>query len=176
MSRRSGVVRLVTFRVGEAWYAADIAHVERVLEHGGAQSIPHMPPWMEGIIEHLGRIIPVVNLRQRFGAGSAGSSTEPSRRLLLLTLGDEVIAAAVDRVVDVRAVAPEEIAPPPALVQGITGDFLRGLVRRNDALVLVLDVTRLFSTDDRAMLSQFALVGTGFAAGGLVAAEDAGNA
>lgn len=150
MSARNPAMRLVTFGVGDSWFAADIVHVERVLRHDAVFPIPGMPAWMEGVIEHQGRVVPVVDLHRRFGL--AGDAPRGSGRLLLFTLGEDVMAAAVDRVVDVRPVAAGELAPPPRLVRGIAGDFLRGMVRQGDAMILVLDLPRLFSDDEQATL------------------------
>ncbi len=143
---RPATRRLVTFGIGEAWYAIDVAHVERVLRNEGVFPVPNMPPWMAGILEYQGRVIPVLDLRRRLGATGEGDAA--SGRLLLLTSHDDVVAAAVDRVVDVRPVADAEVAPPPALVRDAAGAFLCGVVRRNDAMVFVLDAERLLGSDD----------------------------
>ena len=168
----SATLRLVTFGVGDAWYAADIAFVERVLRREGVHPVPNMPSWMDGVLEHQGRFVPVIDLRQRFALqGSvgepspatveAGTSGEramgggSSGRLLLLSLGSEVVAAAVDRVVDVRPVLASEIAPPPRLVRGVTGEFLAGMVRRDAQVVYLLDVPKLLSPDEHRALDGF---------------------
>ncbi|MBK9407872.1 MAG: chemotaxis protein CheW [Gemmatimonadetes bacterium] len=154
MTPRAPAIRLVTFGIGDAWYAAEIAYVERVLRHEGVHPVPNMPPWMEGVLEHQGRIVPVIDLRRRFGLveGDGRAPTSGGGRLLLLSLGADVVAAAVDRVVDVRAVAEGEIASPPRLVRGVAGEFLKGMVRRDDVMVLVLDIPRLLSPDEHLAL------------------------
>lgn len=150
MTRHAAARRLVTFGIGTAWYAVDVVHVERVLRHDGVFPIPNMPSWMEGMVENRGRIVPVVDLRRRLGLdGVPGPGT---RRLLVLSLGDDVMAAAVDRVVDVRPVAEDEVTPPPGIVRGLAGECLLGVLRRDDTMVLVLDVPRLLQPDDRRLL------------------------
>ncbi|MEP7380114.1 MAG: chemotaxis protein CheW [Gemmatimonadota bacterium] len=142
--------RLVTFGIGPAWYAVDVAHVERVLRYESVVPIPTMPSWMEGIIEYHGRVVPVIDLRRRFGL--PGDVAVAGRRLLVLTLGDDVVAATVDRVVDVRPVADDAIAPPPRLARGMAGEFLIGVVRRPEGMVFVLDVARLLTPDDHQVI------------------------
>ncbi|HEX4935610.1 MAG TPA: chemotaxis protein CheW [Gemmatimonadaceae bacterium] len=164
-------LRLVTFGVGEAWYAAEIAFVERVLRREGVQPVPNMPAWMDGVLEHQGRFIPVIDLRQRFALPSPAEGAPPAARrviplganpdgsvggrLLVLSCGDDVVAAAVDRVVDVRSVAEGELAPPPRLVRGVTGEFVKGMVRRDAQVVHVLDIPRLLSPDEHRALDGF---------------------
>ena len=154
MHKLSDVSRLITFRVGGALYAADIANVERVLRHETSRPVPDMPSWMEGVLEYQGRILPVIDLRVRFGAGHHEATG--GRRLLVVSLGTEWVAAAVDQVLDVRAVAAADIAPPPAIVRGFSGEFLRGVVRRGNDLVLVLDFHRILDSSDRVSLAAVA--------------------
>ncbi len=101
---------------------------------------------MAGILEHQGRVIPVLDLRRRLGL--AGEGDAATGRLLLLASGGDVVAAAVDRVVDVRPVTDGEIAPPPPLVRGAAGEFLVGVLRRDDAMVFVLDAVRLLTSGE----------------------------
>lgn len=143
--RAAPIRRLVSFGIGEAWYAVDVAHVERVLRYEGVVPVPNMPPWMAGILEYQGRVVPVLDLRRRLGLSAEGVGA--GGRLLLLALGDDVVAAAVDRVVDVRPVTDGEIAPPPPLVRGAAGAFLCGVLRRDDTMVFVLDAARLLSAE-----------------------------
>lgn len=151
-SPRVAALRLVTFGVGDGWYAMDVTHVERVLRREGVQSIPGMPPWMEGVVEHHGRIVPVISLRLRFGIDAV--ERPATSRLLVLSLGEDLLAVSVDRVLDVRAVAPTDVTPPPRLLQGMVGAYLGGMVRHGDAMVLVLDVDRLFGADERVALDR----------------------
>lgn len=150
MSTAESVMRLVTFGVGDSWYAAEIGHVERVLRHEAVYAVPGMPEWVEGVIDYQGRVVPVVDLHRRFGLPLG--SREGAGRLLVFTLGDESIAAAVDRVIDVRTVAPGDLAPPPRLVRGTASEFLRGMVRQGEAMLLLLDLLRLLSVDEQAAL------------------------
>lgn len=144
---------LVTFGVGPAWYAADIGAVERVLRLEGVHPVPGMPAWMEGVIDYAGRVVPVVDLRRRLAAGgAAGEAAGTGGRLLVLVGDGEWLAARVDRVVDVRAVAEGDVAAAPAMVQGRAGEFVRGVFRRDGTMVFVLDVARLFSLEERDAL------------------------
>lgn len=167
--------RLVTFGIGSAWYAVDVVHVERVLRHEGVFPIPNMPAWMEGMVQYRGRILPVVNLGLRLGLN--GPAEAGGRRLLVLSLGEDIVAAAVDRVVDVRPVADGEVAPPPELVRGLAGECLRGVLRRDNTMVLLLDVARLLHPDDRRRIDDcLAQPVAGGVTGALSTAEVAANA
>ena len=144
--------QIVTFRLGEDLFAADIFAVERVLRYRAATSIPNVPSWIEGVIDYQGRVVPVISLRRRFELPTTQVASET--RILVFTIGDDWIAAIVDAVLDVTALEADALAPPPPLFRGLAGEYLRGVVRRGDRLVIVLDMTRLLSTNDRLALER----------------------
>lgn len=151
MSEAAESPRLVTFRIGADLYAADVRQVERVVRFIAPRRVPRLPEWIEGLMEHDGRVMPVVDMRRRLGAQV--SECGPQTRLLLLDVDGEWCAMIVDQVLDVRAYAIESVSPPPQLVRGHTGDLFSATVKRGDALVVVLDFTRLFTPAERRELS-----------------------
>ena len=145
-------LQIVTFRLADDLFAADIFAVERVLRWHPPTSIPNVPDWIEGVIEYQSRVVPVINLRKRFEMDSA----EPGNltRILIFNSGGEWIAATVDAVLEVTVLDAKQLNPPPPLFRGLAGEYLRGVVRRNDKLVIFLDVPRLLSTNERLSLEQ----------------------
>jgi purine-binding chemotaxis protein CheW len=155
-SQTAPATRIVTFRLGTDLFAADIIVVERVLKYEAPRAVPNLPSWIEGVFEYQGRAIPVVDLRARFGLSP--SSAGPHTRMLVLSTAGEWVAVIVDAVLDVRPIEEGDVQPPPALFRGLAGEYLRGLTRRDDDLVLLLDVDRLLQSDERLTLQ--ALSGT----------------
>jgi purine-binding chemotaxis protein CheW len=150
MSQASAPSRIVTFRLGEHLFAADIASVERVLRHEGVRAMPDMPSWMEGVIDYRGTVLPLIDLRRRFSL--AAETPGPQARVVICSANGVQAALLVDAVLDVRPVAPGDLADPPALFRGLAAEYLKGLTRRQGALVVVLDLERLLaSTDDLAL-------------------------
>jgi purine-binding chemotaxis protein CheW len=139
-------MRIVTFRCDAHLFAADILAVERVLRNEGIRSIPDMPAWMEGVIDHDRRVVPVIDLRRRFGLSAQAAG--PQSRLLVCTGGGVEAALRVDAVLDVRPVAASEMNEPPALFRGLAGSYLKGLTRREGQLVVVLDLDQLLATGE----------------------------
>ncbi len=142
--------QIVTFRIGDDLFAADIFSVERVLHFRAPTPIPNVPDWLDGVIDYQGRVVPVINLRRRFELPAADSAQET--RVLVFSVADEWIAATVDAVLDVTALDTAALAPPPPLFRGLTAEYLRGVVRRGDRLVIFLDVARLLSATERLSL------------------------
>jgi purine-binding chemotaxis protein CheW len=164
--------QIVTFRLGDDLFAADIYEVERVLRYSAPTPIPNVPGWIEGVIDYHGRVVPVINLRHRFEMPAAPSKDDA--RILVFNVAGEWIAATVDGVLDVSGLDDAAVVAPPRFFRGIAGEYLRGLVRRADRLVIVLDAARLLSTAERLVLDQST---AGAPAAELFAGEeDAGSA
>jgi purine-binding chemotaxis protein CheW len=144
--------QIVTFRLGDELFAADIFSVERVLRHTPPTPVPNVPAWIEGVIDYQGRVVPVINLRKRFELPDAPIPADG--RMLVLSVDGEWVAATVDGVLDVTILDASRLAPPPPLFRGLAAGYLRGVVRRGDRLVVFLDVPRLFSTDERIVLER----------------------
>lgn len=139
--------QIVTFRLGDELFAADINDVERVLRYAEPTPVPNVPAWVQGVIEYRSRVVPVIDLRLRFELPEA--PTNGATRLMVLTSDGEWIAAVVDAVLEVVSIGTTPLAPPPPLFDGMAADFLKGILRRNDRLIIVLDVTRLLAIRDR---------------------------
>jgi purine-binding chemotaxis protein CheW len=142
--------QVVTFRLGDDYFAADIFSVERVLRYRAPTPVPNVPDWVTGVMEYHGRILPVVDLRRRFGL--APLEARPETRILVLSAGEEWIGAIVDAVLEVASLGPGELSAPPEIFRGLSAEFLRGILRRGERLVLVLDVPNLLSAKDRLAL------------------------
>jgi len=143
----AGGHQIVTFRLGDDVFAADINDVERVLRYAEPTPIPNVPDWVQGVIEYRSRVVPVIDLRVRFELDA--SAPTGATRLMVLASEGEWIAAVVDAVMEVVSIGSVPLAPPPPLFKGMAADFLKGILRRHERLVIVLDVTRLLATKDR---------------------------
>lgn len=151
---KTEVAKLVTFRLGEDLFAADIFDVERVLRFQPPTPVPDMPEWMEGMIEYQKRVVPVIDLRRRFELPDP--QIRPETRILVLNCGGEWVAAIVDAVIEVSAVPDGQLSSPPAIFRGLAGDLLKGVVRTGERLIVVFDVQRLFSATERLVLERAA--------------------
>ena len=144
--------KLVTFRLGEDLFAADIFSVERVLRYTAPTSVPDLPGYIEGVIDYQGRVVPIVNLRRRFEMAELEVRNET--RIMILHGGGEWIGVVVDAVTAVTAFDPATVAPPPNLFRGLAGEYLKGIVRMGEKLVIFLDVERLLSSSERIALDR----------------------
>lgn len=152
---KSEAPKLVTFRLGDDLFAADIFAVERVLRYQMPRVLPDVPPWIEGVIEYQTRVVPVLNLRKRFELPALAPTGET--RIVVLNARGEWIGVVVDAVLEVTAIAMGQLSEPPAYFRGLAGEYLKGIVRHRDGgerLVIVLDVEHLLSTTERIALER----------------------
>lgn len=140
--------KMVVFRVGDDLFAAGVQSVERVLRHQAARPVPDVPAWIDGVIEYRQRVVPVINLRKRFELPPADA--RPETRTLIMHAGGEWIAVTVDAVLEVMNAG--EVASPPPFFRGLAGEYMRGLVKRGNDLVIALDVDRLLTATERLQL------------------------
>lgn len=145
-------VQVVTFRLGEDHFAVDIQVVERVLRYQQPTPVPNLPDWVEGVLDYQGRAIPVLDLRRRFSLERVAPRTET--RILVLTAGDEWLGAVVDVVLGVESVTGDQLTPPPPLFRGLAAEYLRGIARHGERLLIVLDTERLLTSTERLALQR----------------------
>ncbi|MBX9927285.1 MAG: chemotaxis protein CheW [Gemmatimonadaceae bacterium] len=145
--------QMVTFRVGDDLFAAEIRVVERVLRCSPPRPIPDLPPWMAGVIDYVGHVLPVIDLRARFELASA---TRPLARVLVVDIGGARVGAVVDEVLEVATLTAADISAPPELFKGLAGAYLQGTFSRNEQVIVVLDTHALLTSRERLLLEQAA--------------------
>ena len=144
---KTEVVKLVTFRLGADAFAAEVSSVDRVLRYVAPKSVPDLPAWIEGVIEHRGKVIPIVDMRARIGLPHVDPA--PTTRILVMNTSDGFIGAIVDVVAEVASVPQVNVTPPPPLFRGLAAHFVRGIAKVGEQLVVILDVDRVLNSDDR---------------------------
>jgi purine-binding chemotaxis protein CheW len=145
---------LVGFRVGDVSYAVPIGTVREIINPVPLTALPHPPPAVDGVADHRGEVVPVINLRARFGLGS---TTEQRReKWILIAVEGRTVGIVVDQVTDVFGTGGAELRPPPELGDGDARRGLAGVTNYDGELVFVLDVDRfrdLTAPLDHALLN-----------------------
>jgi purine-binding chemotaxis protein CheW len=123
-----------------------------VLRYVAPTAVPDLPVWIEGVIEHRSKVIPVVDMRRRIEVDEV--SITPETRILVLSTSDGWVGTIVDAVTEVAVVPAENVSPPPALFRGLAAQFVRGIAKIGEQLVIVLDVDRVLTSDDRIVFAR----------------------
>jgi purine-binding chemotaxis protein CheW len=135
---------------GEA-YGVEIGRVQEIIRMQPITRVPNGPAFIEGVTNLRGRVIPVLDLRQRFGL-HASEATRRSR-IVVAELGKHTVGLVVDGVSEVLRVPAEAVEPPSALVTTSDSAYLRGVAKLGERLVLLLDLSRILSEDDDLEIS-----------------------
>ena len=144
---KKDVVQLVIFHLGADLFAADVFAVERVLRYTQPSNVPGVPRWIEGVMPYRDTVIPVVDMRHRIELPEAPIT--PETRILVFSATGGWIAAIVDSVSEVAVVPSASVTPPPALFHGLPAQFMRGIAKLGEQVVVVLDIERVLSSTDR---------------------------
>ncbi|MFP5420845.1 MAG: chemotaxis protein CheW [Gammaproteobacteria bacterium] len=145
----------LTFTLGEALFAVGTLNVREIIEYGHLTPVPLMPPSILGVINLRGGVVPILDLRQRFGQGA----TQVSRRSCIVILEvqrsgiDQIIGIVVEAVNAVLEIPEQDIEPPPSFGSQIPTDFLIGMGKLDTRLVVLLDIGRVLSLDDLQLLA-----------------------
>lgn len=145
-------VQLACFRVGGELYALDILRIKEVIRPQKLTAVPKAPPFIEGVINLRGAVIPVVDLRRRFDQSERG--VDRGTRVVICALSGRMVGLVVDEVVEVRRYARNEVQSAPQFLRGKGAEFFLGVCRRDEDLVMVLDLERILSTDEKINLEK----------------------
>src|SRR3954470_13599676 len=142
--------QLVVFQLGAELYGVEISRVHEIIRLQTVTRVPRAPAFVEGVINLRGKVIPVVDLRRRFGLPSAEHTR--STRIVVVEIGDQVVGIVVDGVSEVLRVNTATVEPPSPVVAGIDSEYLHGIAKLTDRLVILLDLDRILGRDERRAL------------------------
>lgn len=154
-------VQLVTFQVGVEEYGLDINSITEVVRPQKITTLPRMPQFIEGVINLRGAIIPIVDLRKRFGLTEVRDNLRKMR--MMITKGaipaspgsrQELLGLVVDVVQEVIHVPKKDIEPAPEAATGAQADFITGMGKVGERLIILLDIARILSQQERSALAE----------------------
>jgi purine-binding chemotaxis protein CheW len=142
--------QLVVFQLAAEFYGVEIARVHEIIRPQSVTRVPRAPAFVDGVINLRGKVIPVLNIRQRFGLPPA----EPTRtsRIVVVEIGDQIVGIVVDAVSEVLRVSTGAIEPPGPVMAGGEAEYVSGIAKLADRLVILLDLDRMLAADDRRAL------------------------
>lgn len=140
------VSQFVGFRLGDEDYAIAITKIQEIILMKPITRLPQAPDYIEGLINLRGAVIPVVNLRKRFGLPAL--EVDDETRTIVVNVQDRTVGCVVDAVTRVMRLNREQIQPSPLGTVAESGRYVAGLARIDERLLIVLDVERLFQFDD----------------------------
>ncbi|HOP82668.1 MAG TPA: chemotaxis protein CheW [Fervidobacterium sp.] len=147
-------LKFLTFHIGDEVFAINISKVERVKEYEKTTKMPNIADYVEGIINLMGEIVPIINLRKKFTLEDF-SNKEKAKIIVVKLEDNNKVGFLVDDVKEVLTVTEESIDEPPAHIGGMSNaKLISGVIKLPNEMVLTLEVDYLLTTEEKLALAK----------------------
>ncbi len=137
----------VVFRVGAAEYALAASQVVQMESFVGATPVPGVPSWVIGLMQVRGRVVPVLDLRARFGVAAVSDADDGDARVIIASSGDRVVGLRVDRAREVLVVPAGAIQPVPPALEHTSAGFIRAIAQVGPRLLFIVNLARILGEE-----------------------------
>lgn len=141
------LLQLVSFVIENEEFGVDILRVQEIIRPVAITRVPNAPTFVEGVINLRGRIVPVIDLRKRFGLPHR--ERDQNTRIVVVELNDKVVGFMMDAVKEVIRVDRGVIEPPPDLAIGIDAHYIKGVAKLEDRLLILLDLNEVLTAEEQ---------------------------
>jgi len=148
--------QLVIFELAGESYGVDISSVQRLIPMCDVTRIPQAPPHVAGVIDLRGEILPVLDLRLRFGLDTQTEEERKGARIMVTEIGEHAVGMIVDGVSEVLRIARDQIEPPSVIVTGVSTDYIRGVGKLDNRLIVLLALDRVLGLQELKQLQDAA--------------------
>lgn len=150
VSKITEVRQYLTFKLEGEIFALDVSKVREILDYTNITKVPQTPDFMKGVINLRGSVVPVVDMRLKFGILPQEKTVDTCIVVVEISIDNEatVLGALVDSVQEVFELEPSQIEPAPRIGTKLRTDFILGMGKRDDQFVIILDIDKVFSCED----------------------------
>jgi len=145
----SETTQYLTFTLEEEVFALDIGKVREVLDFTQVTKVPRTPEFMRGVINLRGSVVPVVDMRLKFGMSQTEKTVNTCVIVMEIALGGEttIVGSLADSVQEVLELEPEQIEPAPRIGTKLRTEFIKGMGKHNDQFIIILDIDKVFDEE-----------------------------
>jgi purine-binding chemotaxis protein CheW len=146
----------LTFRLARETFAVDVAKVREILDFVAITKVPQTPDFMRGVINLRGSVVPVVDMKLKFGMEPTEKTVNTCIIVLEVVIENEttIVGALADSVQEVVELDPSQIEPPPRIGMKLNIDFIKGMGKLNNEFVIILDTDKIFSLDEGTVIAE----------------------
>lgn len=143
-------VQYLTFKLGEEIFSLDVAKVREILEYTSITKVPQTPDFMCGVINLRGSVVPVIDLRLKFGMPATERTVNTCIIVVEVQMENEdiVLGTLADSVQEVIELEPEQIEPAPQIGTRLNTEFIRGMGKQDGNFIIILDIDKVFSNEE----------------------------
>jgi purine-binding chemotaxis protein CheW len=146
----------LSFNLDDEVFALDISKVREVLEYTTVTKVPQTPAFMQGVINLRGSVVPVIDMRLKFGMSVTEKTINTCVIIVEINLDGNttVLGAMADSVQEVFELEDDQIEPAPEIGTRLKTEFIKGMGKRDDSFIIILDIDKVFSSEEVAMVQE----------------------
>jgi purine-binding chemotaxis protein CheW len=142
--------KFTVFRASDELFGISIDRVVEIIRPQKVFSIPGLPGFLSGVMSVRGAVIPLIDLRRRFETKPSGAK----ERIIIVRFDKEKIGFLVDEIKEILQLSPEEITNPPSLFKGFKTQYINGLGKKKDSIIILLNIDSLLTSEERIQLKE----------------------
>jgi len=148
----------LTFKLDEERFALDVAKVREILDFTTITRVPQTPSFMKGVINLRGSVVPVIDMRLKFGMSETEKTVNTCIVVVEVEFENEtiILGALADAVQEVVEMEPDQIEPAPRIGTRLNTDFIKGMGKRDNEFIMILDIDKIFTSDEIRMTKEAA--------------------
>jgi len=146
------LLQLVSFNLGKEEFAVDILKIQEINRMVEITKVPRSPEFVEGVINLRGKVIPIIDLRKRFSLPESESTRQT--RIVVVDIDNKIVGLVVDAVSEVLRLPAKTVEPPPPIVAGIDSEYISGVGKLEDRLLILLELDKVLSKDEKKVLEK----------------------
>ena len=148
------LIQLVSFTIGDEEFGVDILKVQEINRMVDVTRVPNTPEYVDGVINLRGKVIPIIDLRRRFGMQR--KEKDKNSRIIVVELNGRVLGFVVDAVSEVLRIPKSVTEPPPSIIAGIEAEYITAIAKLETRLLILLDLERVLTTEEHKELQAVA--------------------
>jgi len=145
------LLQLVSFKIGPEEFGVDITKVQEINRMVEITKVPQAPRFVEGVINLRGKVIPIIDLRMRLGVNA--QANDKNTRIVVVDIADRVMGMIVDSVSEVLRIPTSTIEPPPHIATGANAEYIQGVAKLDNRLLIFLDLSKVIDTEEMIALT-----------------------
>ncbi len=140
----------LTFKLQEELYAVDVANIREILDFTTVTKVPNTPDFMRGVINLRGSVVPVIDMRLKFGLPETEKTVDTCVVVMEISLDGQavILGSLADAVQEVLEIEPDQIEPAPKIGTRLKTEFIRGMGKHDDKFIMILDIDKIFSFEE----------------------------
>ena len=148
------LLQLVSFFIGNEEFGVDILYVQEINRMSQVTKVPNSPEFVNGVINLRGRVIPVIDLRLKFGMPK--KEPDKNTRIIVIEVSGKTVGFIVDSVNEVLRISKDVTEPPPELAMGVNSEYIKAVGKLEDRLLILIDLEKILSKEEKLELQEAA--------------------